>query len=70
MMYEVYLSGWEGIKTIEQLDRMDVYATCSTLKEALEACQRAWKEELDEDEGVYIYHDGVLGEDFEWDGEA
>lgn len=63
MKYKVYLSGWNGITTIEGLTS---YAICDTLEDAFNACDKAWKEELAPDEAAYIYHNGILKEDFEW----
>lgn len=63
MEYKVYLTGWEGMRDTEG---WTPYAVCNTLKEALAVCEYAWEEELAPDEGAYIYHNGILKEDWEW----
>ena len=64
-LFYVFLTGWQGM-TQKGLDKAIPYAICETLEQARKACDKAWKEELAEDEAAYIYHDGYLGEDCEW----
>lgn len=61
--YEVYLTDWQGTNTVEG---MTPYAICDTLEDAFKACEKAWDEELAPDEAAYIFHNGILKEDFEW----
>lgn len=63
--YRVYLAGWMGMDENDMIN-MKPYAICESLEGAFKECEKAWDEELDCDEGAYIYDGEELKEEGDW----
>ena len=59
--YYIYITGWNGMK-IEEVGKRKYEKVYSNLEKAKEEIKRLWEEEIECDEGVYLYHNGVLEE--------
>lgn len=62
----VWGAGWDA-REIMVYD-WEPNAVCATEDEAKAEVARLWEEELECDEQVFIYHNGVMGDDVDWWG--
>lgn len=59
--YYVFITGWMGMN-INDINTMKPNSIFNNKEDAINEINRLWKEELEPDDGVYIYHNGILEE--------